>query len=182
MSEKGRTHQHRESALTSSTNIGCVMRNSTHLTLLLHFPVPTHPPLPHFLFLRDRFFEAGLDDEVLVGGQLLPTSTFAQYAAMGVIALLGVAGFAAKAYQERKMVRAFARWFVCWLYLGLYLGLYVAGCVCPCMLHVCMCFVPTRACVRALMHLHLACVCLRHTYMLRACVHMHACILAGMHV
>ncbi|GBF89787.1 hypothetical protein Rsub_02957 [Raphidocelis subcapitata] len=55
-------------------------------------------------WLKDRFFEAGFDDDVALAGRTLPTSEFAQYSAMAVVAALGVAGFAAKAYQERRTV------------------------------------------------------------------------------
>lgn len=34
----------------------------------------------------------------------MPTSEFAKYAAMGVVAALGISGFVAKAYQDKKMV------------------------------------------------------------------------------
>lgn len=62
------------------------------------------PRAPH-LQPRDRFFEAGFDDDVLLAGAAaLPTSVFAQYAAMGLVAALGVAGFVAKAYQDTRMV------------------------------------------------------------------------------
>lgn len=41
---------------------------------------------------------------LLAGAAALPTSVFAQYAAMGLVAALGVAGFVAKAYQDTRMV------------------------------------------------------------------------------
>jgi hypothetical protein len=76
-------------------------------------PTPTHnhPPIDTAAcptLIRDRFFEAGFDDDVLLGAggaaTSMPTSEFAKYAAMGVVAALGIAGFVAKAYQDKKMV------------------------------------------------------------------------------
>jgi hypothetical protein len=52
----------------------------------------------------DRLFEANFDDDVAVLGALMPTTEFANYLGMAAIAGLGVAGFAAKAYQDRKTV------------------------------------------------------------------------------
>ena len=39
-----------------------------------------------------------------LGGALLPTYNFAQYAAMALVAGLGIAGFVAKAYGDKRAV------------------------------------------------------------------------------
>jgi len=68
---------------------------------------PTPPPIrtPIHPTNSDRFFEAGFDDDVLLSATAaLPTTEFAKYAAVGLISALGVAGFAAKAYQDKMRV------------------------------------------------------------------------------
>jgi hypothetical protein len=73
--------------------------------MLLDMAVPgSLLPIPSLTRASDRLFEANFDDDVAVLGSLMPTSEFAKYLGMGLVATLGIAGFAAKAYQDKKTV------------------------------------------------------------------------------
>ncbi len=57
-------------------------------------------------WLRDRLYEAGVDDDVLLAtGQLVATPDLAKALAVGVTALLGVAAFAWTARSELRMLK-----------------------------------------------------------------------------
>eukprot|EP00877_Chromochloris_zofingiensis_P005819 jgi/Chrzof1/15238/Cz09g32170.t1 len=58
------------------------------------------------LWLRDRLFEAGFDDDMLVNGSSMATSDVAKYMSVGIGAAVGAALFAVNYWREQEMLKA----------------------------------------------------------------------------
>lgn len=63
----------------------------------------TPPPHPHTQTLRDRLFEAGADDVLLLAGSEVATSDLARWVAVLLVASAGAAGFVTSALREKRM-------------------------------------------------------------------------------
>lgn len=55
---------------------------------------------------RDRLFEAGFDDDMLVNGSSMATSDVAKYMSVGIGAAVGAALFAVNYWREQEMLKA----------------------------------------------------------------------------